>query len=160
MGWLGCKTSTQTIKCFLTLHLICFICLVDWEVLSGTMSRWVYTDRLDRMEWVLHRLQRLHTNRSVLKISRLLHLTLLLLNTTYPVLANWSGSALFVTKYVNFYQKLGSSNLIGEIRSEHGILIYSARQGLTKCPCDRVVRALDFRSWGPGFRFCTFLHCR
>ena len=45
-------------------------------------------------------------------------LTLLLLNTTCPVLANsvdpnqmaseeanWSGSALFVIKYVNFYQK-------------------------------------------------------
>ena len=27
--------------------------------------------------------------------------------------ANWSGSALFVIKYVNFYQKLGSSNLTG-----------------------------------------------
>ena len=27
--------------------------------------------------------------------------------------ANWSGSALFVIKYVNFYQKLWSSNLIG-----------------------------------------------
>ena len=27
--------------------------------------------------------------------------------------AKWSGSALFVIKYVNFYQKLGSSNLIG-----------------------------------------------
>ena len=27
--------------------------------------------------------------------------------------ANWSGSALFVFKYVNFYQKLSSSNLIG-----------------------------------------------
>ena len=53
-------------------------------------------------------------------------LTLLLLNTTCPVLANsvdpdqlaseeanWSGSALFVIKYVNFYQKSGSSNLIG-----------------------------------------------
>ena len=26
--------------------------------------------------------------------------------------ANWSGSALFVIKYVNLYQKLGSSNLI------------------------------------------------
>ena len=51
-------------------------------------------------------------------------LTLLLLNTTCPVLtnsvdpdqlaseeANRSGSALFVIKYVNFYQKLGSSNL-------------------------------------------------
>ena len=27
--------------------------------------------------------------------------------------ANWSGSALFVIKYVNFYQKPESSNLIG-----------------------------------------------
>ena len=27
--------------------------------------------------------------------------------------ANWSGSALFVIKYVNFYQKPASSNLIG-----------------------------------------------
>ena len=26
--------------------------------------------------------------------------------------ANWSGSALFVTKYVNLYQQPGSSNLI------------------------------------------------
>ena len=55
-----------------------------------------------------------------------LQLTLLLLNTACPVLANsvdldqlaseeanWSGSALFVIKYVNFYQKPGSSNLIG-----------------------------------------------
>ena len=52
-------------------------------------------------------------------------LTLLLLNTTCPVLANsvdpdqlaseanWSGSALFVIKYVNFYQKPRSSNLTG-----------------------------------------------
>ena len=51
---------------------------------------------------------------------------LLLLTMTFPVLANsidpdqlaseeanWSESALFVIKYVNFYQKLGSSNLIG-----------------------------------------------
>ena len=49
-----------------------------------------------------------------------------MLNTTCPVLANsvdqdqlaseeanWSESALFVIKCVNFYQKLGSSNLIG-----------------------------------------------
>ena len=51
-----------------------------------------------------------------------------MLNTSCPVLANsvdpdqlasaseeanWSGSALFVIKYVNFYQKPGSSNLIG-----------------------------------------------
>ena len=54
------------------------------------------------------------------------NLTILLLNTTCPVLANsidpdqlasseanWSGSALFVITYVNFYQKPGSSNLIG-----------------------------------------------
>ena len=27
--------------------------------------------------------------------------------------ANWSGSALFVIKYVNIYQKPGSNNLIG-----------------------------------------------
>ena len=27
--------------------------------------------------------------------------------------ANWSGSALFVIKYVKFYQKSESSNLIG-----------------------------------------------
>ena len=53
-------------------------------------------------------------------------LTLLLLNTTSPVSANSvdpdklaseeansSGSALFVIKYVNFYQKPRSSNLIG-----------------------------------------------
>ena len=49
-----------------------------------------------------------------------------MLNTSCPVLANsedpdqlaseeanWSGSALFVIKYVNFYQKPDSSNLIG-----------------------------------------------
>ena len=53
-------------------------------------------------------------------------LTLLLLNTTCPVLANsadtdqlaskeanWSRSVLFVIKYVNFYRKPRSSNLIG-----------------------------------------------
>ena len=53
-------------------------------------------------------------------------LTFLFLNTICPVLANgvdldqlaseeanWSGSALFAIKYVNFYQKPGSSNLIG-----------------------------------------------
>ena len=49
-----------------------------------------------------------------------------LANTSFPVLANsvdpdqlasaeakWSGSALFVMKYVSFYQKPRSSNLIG-----------------------------------------------
>ena len=48
------------------------------------------------------------------------------MNTTCPVLANsvdpdqlaseeanWSGSALFVIKYVNFYQKHRTSNRIG-----------------------------------------------
>ena len=73
----------------------------------------------------------------------LLFLTLLLLNTTCPVLANnvdpdqlaseetnWSGSALFVIKYVNYYQKIKLSDWL-EIRSGRGILIYSARQGLT-----------------------------
>ena len=47
-------------------------------------------------------------------------LTLLVLNTTCPVLANsveeeanWSGSALFVIKYVNLYKKPRTSNLIG-----------------------------------------------
>ena len=53
-------------------------------------------------------------------------LTHLLLNTTCPILANsvdpdqlaseeanWSGSALFVIKYMNFYQKSGWSNQIG-----------------------------------------------
>ena len=44
--------------------------------------------------------------------------------------ANWSGSALFVSKYVNVYQKLRSSNLIGW-KLEVGVAsIYSARQGL------------------------------
>ena len=69
-------------------------------------------------------------------------LTLLLPNTTCPVLANsvdpdrlaseeanWSGSALFVIKYVTFYQKPGSGNLL-EIRSGRGILINSAWQEL------------------------------
>ena len=49
------------------------------------------------------------------------YLTLLLLNTTCPDLAKSvdpdqlasTGSALSIIKYVNFYQKPGSSNLIG-----------------------------------------------
>ena len=53
-------------------------------------------------------------------------LTLVLLNPIYPAFANsvdpdqlaseeanWSGSTLFVIKYVNLYQQSGSSNLIG-----------------------------------------------
>ena len=45
--------------------------------------------------------------------------------------ANWSGSALFVIKYVNFYKKtkIKLSDWL-EIRSGCGILIYSAWQGL------------------------------
>ena len=39
--------------------------------------------------------------------------------------ANRSGSALFVIKYVNFYQKPGSSNLIGW-KLEVGVAYYSA----------------------------------
>ena len=59
-------------------------------------------------------------------VQSIVSLTLLLLNTTCPVLANsidpdqlaseeanWSGSALFVIKYLNFYQKPRSNNLIG-----------------------------------------------
>ena len=63
-------------------------------------------------------------------------LTLVLLNRDMPCLckqyrsrarsaeeANWSGSTLFVIKYVNLYQQSGSSNLIGwqKIRSGRGI---------------------------------------
>ena len=60
------------------------------------------------------------------RIRWILALTLLLLNTLCPVLANsvdpdqlaseeanWSGSALFVINYVNFYKTAGSSSLIG-----------------------------------------------
>ena len=60
------------------------------------------------------------------KFLNIFFLTLLLLSTTCPVLANsadpdqlaseeanWSGSALFAIKAVDFYQKPGSSNLIG-----------------------------------------------
>ena len=67
--------------------------------------------------------------------------TPLLLNTTCPILANsvdpdhlasgeanWSGSVLFVIKYVNFYQKLGSSNLIGW-KLEVGVASWFIQQG-------------------------------
>ena len=70
--------------------------------------------------------QRLPVQKCFFLISLISILTLLLLNTTCPVSANsvdpdqlaseeanWSESALFVIKYVNFYQKLGSRNLIG-----------------------------------------------
>ena len=68
-------------------------------------------------------------------------LTLLLLNTTCPVLANsvdpdhlaseeadWSGSALFVIKYVNVCQKPDQVIWLA------GSLIYSAREGLNSNP--------------------------
>ena len=71
-----------------------------------------------------------------------LNLILLLLSTICPVLANsvdpdqlaseeanWSGSVLFVIKYVNFYQKPGSRNWL-EIRSGRDFLIYSVWEGL------------------------------
>ena len=63
--------------------------------------------------------------RNIVNLMLHTNLTLLLLNTTCPVLANsvdpdqvaseeanWSGSAQFIIKYVHFYQKPGSSNLI------------------------------------------------
>ena len=42
--------------------------------------------------------------------------------------ANWSGSALFVIKYVNFYQKRESSNLIGW-KLEVGVASQFIQQG-------------------------------
>ena len=64
-----------------------------------------------------------------------------MLNTTCPVLANsvdpdplvseeanGSGSVRFVIKYVNFYQKPGSSNLIGW-KLEVGVASYFTQQG-------------------------------
>ena len=66
-------------------------------------------------------------------------LILVLLNPDIPCLCKqcrsrsvgfWPASALFVVKNLNLYEQLGLSNLIGEIRSGHGILIYSAWQGL------------------------------
>ena len=66
------------------------------------------------------------TNEYLLLMSMVNVSTLLLLSMTCPVLANsvdpdqlasseanWSGSALFIIKYVNFYRKPGSSNLTG-----------------------------------------------
>ena len=40
--------------------------------------------------------------------------------------ANWSGSALFVIQYMNFYQQPGSAENRLKLRSECGTLIYSA----------------------------------
>ena len=71
-----------------------------------------------------------------------LFLTLLLLNTTCIVLANsvdpdqlasseanWSGSALFVIKYVNFYHKPRSSNLLaGNYKWARHLNLFSIRR--------------------------------
>ena len=70
-------------------------------------------------------------------------LTLLLLNTPCTVLANsvdpdqlaseeanWSGSALFVIKHVNFIKNPDQVIWLAGIRSGRGILIYSAWEGL------------------------------
>ena len=47
--------------------------------------------------------------------------------------ANWSGSALFAINYVNLFQQSRSSKSDWlKINSGHGILIYSAGQGLIK----------------------------
>ena len=92
---------------------------------------WVYTVcsslSFQTLRWTrkLHHPCRIFSYIALPRISIYL-LTLHLLNMTCPVLANhvdpdqlasseanWSGSALFVIKYVNFYQKPGSSNLIG-----------------------------------------------
>ena len=83
-------------------------------------------------EWQNHRhaensilYKKLHFANSPTIIIHYSSLTLLLLNMSCSVFANsvdpdqlaseanWSGSALFVIKYVDFYQKTGSSNLIG-----------------------------------------------
>ena len=73
-------------------------------------------------------------------------LTLVLLKPDIPCLcsvnpdqlgseeANWSGSALFVIKYVNLYQQptwVKKSDLL-KTRSGHDLLIYSAWQGLMR----------------------------
>ena len=76
-------------------------------------------------------------------------LTLLLQSMTYRVLANsvdpdqlaseeanWSGSALFVIKYVNFCQKPGSSNLICWKLEVGMVSFYSAWQGFKYTYCE------------------------
>ena len=44
--------------------------------------------------------------------------------------ANWSGAALFNIKYVALYQQPGSSNLIADSYSGHGMVINLAWQEL------------------------------
>ena len=52
-----------------------------------------------------------------------------------------------VIKYVNFYQKPGSSNWL-ETRSGRGILIYSARQGLNAALVQAMSRNMRKRNSG------------
>ena len=87
---------------------------------------------------------RISPNNNILIIDD--RLTLILLNTVYFVLANsvdpdqlaseeanWSGSALFVIKYVKFYQKPWSCNLIGwKIEVGVASLSNSAMQWLSR----------------------------
>ena len=93
-----------------------------WENLSSDVSNQVRQTRLPSFRRPLET----WIQSIIIQVFWYLTLTLLLLNTTIPVIANsvdpdqlaslevnWSGSALFVIKYVNFYQKPGSSNMIG-----------------------------------------------
>ena len=91
-------------------------------------------------------------------------LTLLLLNTTCPVLANsvdpdqlaseganWSGSAQFVIKYANFYQKPGSNNVISW-KLEVGVAPLLIQQG--KGYSARLIKWIC-TSWFTIPRMCT-----
>ena len=92
-------------------------------------------------------------------------LILLLLNYTFLVLANsvdpdqlaseeanWSGSALLIIKYVNFFHKIDWL----EIRGGRGILIYLAWQGLIlKKHWIYLVNLMPFVY--KGNNFCDFL---
>ena len=120
-----------------------FYCLHDWH--NNSLSGQLHTHLLcykstcscillnccEAMSFILMKtLQNSYCNASRVFLTQIIFniitLTLLLLSTTCPVLANsvdpdqlaseeanWSGSALFVIKFVNFYQKPRSSNLIG-----------------------------------------------
>ena len=102
-------------------------------------SNLAYISSLTGIQMMLYHDHNLHFTDFILVYIKLQCLALLLLNMTCPVLANsvdpdqlaseeeanWSGSALFVIKCVNFYQKLGSSNLIGwKLEVGIAILIY------------------------------------
>ena len=91
--------------------------------LVGTASKQLYDGPSDQALHYFLLIQQFYDTSTGGKIELL---TLLFLNTICHVLANsvdpdqlasaeanWSGSALFVILYVNFYQKSGSSDLIG-----------------------------------------------